>query len=197
LGALFALGLAVCAVAAEPTGSPDAERAMDLCLGAGGAPDPGPVLERGLALAEKAVAANERDPVAHFAVFCNLGKKLQRQRRSFSSLTGARRLLREVNRALELAPDYLGAQIGKGSLLMQLPGFLGGDPAAGERLLREAIAAHPDEVEPRLELARGLAENGKRDEARKEAREALRVAEQKGKSDDVTEARALVAEVGG
>ena len=38
------------------------------------------VLARGLSRAEEAVRANPRDAVAHFAVFCNLGKRLDMRR---------------------------------------------------------------------------------------------------------------------
>jgi hypothetical protein len=40
------------------------------------------VLTRGLDLAEEAVRADSQDAVAHFAVFCNLGKHLEMKRRS-------------------------------------------------------------------------------------------------------------------
>jgi hypothetical protein len=39
------------------------------------------VLERGLDRAEEAVRADPQDAVAHFAVFCNLGKRLEMKRR--------------------------------------------------------------------------------------------------------------------
>src|SRR4029077_12010215 len=38
-------------------------------------------LARGLDRAEQAVRADPRDAVAHFAVFCNLGKRLEMKRR--------------------------------------------------------------------------------------------------------------------
>ena len=38
------------------------------------------VLARGLARAEEAVSADPQDAVAHFAVFCNLGKRLDMER---------------------------------------------------------------------------------------------------------------------
>src|SRR5205814_1266553 len=73
------------------------------------------------------------------------------------SLFGVRRLRREIDRTLELAPDYPDALVGKGELLCELPRLLGGDAAEGERLLRAALRVDPEFVEAHLGLARALA----------------------------------------
>src|SRR6185295_12762456 len=98
------------------------------------------MLAESLRLAEAAVVADERDPLAHFAVFCALGGQMQRAGIGLAALTRLRRLRQEVDRTLELAPDYADALFGKGSLLLETPRVLGGDPVEGERLLRRAIA---------------------------------------------------------
>src|SRR5439155_314713 len=134
-------------------------------------------LARGLALAEEAVAADERDAKAHFAVFCNLGNDVKLRGVAVMSLFAVRRLRREIDRTLELAPDYADALVGKGEFLCELPRLLGGDAAEGERLLRAALRVDPGFIEAHLGLARALAARGERDEARAEARRAVVEAE--------------------
>lgn len=195
---LLALALAAVAQATDPHGSPDAEEALALCHRAqdGPAAEKADLLARGLSLAERAVAADERDAVAHFAVFCHLGEQLRQKGVSFAGLTGIRRLRREVDRTLELAPDYADALAGKGSLLLDTPRLLGGDAAEGEALLRRALAVDPDYLGARLDLARALADRGARAEARAEAGRALVLAERRHDADAAAEARKLLARAG-
>jgi tetratricopeptide (TPR) repeat protein len=93
------------------------------------------------------------------------------------SAVDVRRLRREIDRTLELAPDYSDALVGKGALLLDLPRLLGGDPAEGERLLRAALRVDPDYVDARLKLARALDARGAKAEAREEAVRAVAAAE--------------------
>jgi len=98
--------------------------------------------------------ANPRDAVAHFAVFCNLGKRLDMERHGgglFATLGDLHRVQREIEIALALAPDYPAALAAKGEMLVELPRLLGGDPREGERL--RAVALDPDDPRVRLMLA--------------------------------------------
>jgi len=178
----------------EPAGSPHAREALAICGRVDAAPtaEKAALIARGLALAEQAVAEDERDAPAHLAVFCSLGKQMRLSGVALSSLTALRRLRHEVDRALELAPEYTDALVGKGSLLLGTPRLLGGDPVEGERLLRVALRSDPDALDARLELARGLAARGARDEARSEAQHALAVAEREEDSARAAEARQLL-----
>lgn len=106
-------------------------------------------LERGLALAERAVEARPDDAVAHFAVFCNLGKRIQLEGLSARLLGDVRRLRRHIDEAVELAPDWADALAGKGAFLVALPGLFGGDRDEGERLLRRAVELDPTNLEAR------------------------------------------------
>ncbi|HZP39924.1 MAG TPA: tetratricopeptide repeat protein [Candidatus Binatia bacterium] len=196
---LLVAGVAPVLAVQAPPGSLDARRALALC---GEADHAAPeakrdLLERSLALAETAVKADDRDPQAHFAVFCALGKQTELKGLSPGTLGAYRRVRREVDRALELAPDYVDALTGKGALLIEAPRLFGGDPGEAERLLRRAIALDPEFVRPRLDLARALDAQGRRDAARGEAAAALALAERKKDSDDVAAARKLVARLGG
>jgi hypothetical protein len=114
------------------------------------------VLARGLDRAEEAVRTDPEDAVAHFAVFCNLGKRLQMKRSGyglFAALKELGRARKEIDIALTLAPDYSAALAAKGEMLVELPRLLGGDAREGERLLRRAVAIDPDDRRIRGMLA--------------------------------------------
>ena len=177
--ALVVMLAVTAARSADPPGSPRVDESLALCNRAPKAPpaERAALLARGLKLAEEAVAANEKDAKAHFAVFCNVGKQMELRGISLKSAVDVRRLRREIDRTLELAPDYSDALVGKGALLLDLPRLLGGDPAEGERLLRAALRVDPDYVDARLKLARALDARGAKDEAREEAVRAVAAAE--------------------
>jgi Tfp pilus assembly protein PilF len=105
-------------------------------------------------------------------------------------------LRQEIDRTLELAPDYADAMVGKASLLLDAPRILGGDAAEAEHLLRRALAIDPEYGSARLRLASALADRGARDEARTEARRALATAERKNDTAQAADARALLTKLG-
>ncbi len=195
---VLALGLGAAASAADPPGTPASHRAMARCEAANDLParERGPVLQDGLAQADAAIAASDGDALAHFAVFCALGGLLREQGLSLAAPSRLRRLRVEVDRTLELAPDFADALTGKGSLLLGLPRLLGGDAAEGERLLRRALEIEPDYLRPRLTLVRALRARHADDEARAEARRALAIAERKGSATDAAAARAELRALG-
>lgn len=119
-------------------------------------------LERGLAMAEAAVAADQHDARAHFALFCHLGKRMERAGISLRQLTDLRRLRRELDITLAMVPGDPDALIAKGALLLKLPRLLGGDSDEAEALLRQALVAEPDNDTARcyLEAARAAHSDG-------------------------------------
>jgi len=196
MGGVAVAVVASVALAGDPPGSARAEEALAVCSRASRVPkeERERLVELGLKLAEEAVEEDDRDAKAHFAVFCNLGKQMEVHGIGVQSLLSVRRLRREVDRTLELAPDFPDALVGKGSLLIDLPRALGGDAKEGERLLREALRIDPDYVDARIKLARVLDARGARDEARDEARRAVAVAERKlDDREELLEARELLA----
>jgi len=139
---------------ATPPGSVDAHRAMELCERAETQDDDARVetLTRGLALAEAAVDADERDGLGQFALFCNLARRIRHSGLRVGSPFEVMRALRALDRAVALAPDDPDLMTAKGALLMELPAFFGGDAEEGEAWLRRALAIAPDHATARAYL---------------------------------------------
>ena len=183
--------LAVSASAADPPGTDASRGALTRCTDADALPGDArtKALRESLADADAAITADDTDALAHFAAFCALGRLLRNDGVSLAAPLQLRRLRREVDRTLELAPDFADALAGKGELLLNMPRLLGGDPAEGERLLRRALAVDPNYLTPRFALVDALKARGATDEARREATQALAIAERKRDPGDVKAAR--------
>ena len=140
---------------AVPPGSPASIAALKLCKAidemADGERDA--ALERGLAMAEAAAAADSGDARAHFAMVCHLGKRMRRAGVSLRQIADLRRLRREIDLTLALAPGDADVLLAKGALLLKLPRLLGGDATEAEALLRQALTAEPDNTKVRCYLA--------------------------------------------
>jgi hypothetical protein len=149
-------------------------------------------LDKGVEMGEAAVAADDEDPRAHFALFCNLAKQCDMAGLSWRILGRLRRMQAEIDRAYELSPRDPDILVSKGELLRRLPGPLGGDKEKGERLLILAVEIKPDHVPARLYLARALADDGA-PEARAKAYEALALAKKAGSAREQAEAQELLA----
>lgn len=150
---------------------------------------------RGQELAEQAVALDERNADAHFALFCNLGELMRIDGESISSLMGLRRLMSELDRTIELNPNHVDALAAKGTLLLRLPRLFGGDAQKGEAMLREVVERDPTAVSSRLTLAKTCGARGERSEAIAFATRALQIARAQGRADKVAEAQATLAEL--
>jgi hypothetical protein len=194
LGLLLSSGVA----ADDPPGTPTSREALELChRGQAGDSDADALLARSLELADQAIAADDRDPLAYFARFCALGEQARRSGVSLSSLVKLWAIRDAVDHTLALAPQFPGALFGKGALLCSLPRLLGGDAKAGEKLIVEALRVDPDYVEARLFYGDFLDQEGRSAAAREEADRALSAAERKHDADDVAAARQLIGRIGG
>ncbi|TMA82520.1 MAG: tetratricopeptide repeat protein [Deltaproteobacteria bacterium] len=181
----------------EPVSSAASE-ALALCNDADQAPVSArsALLAHGLERAEEAVSADPQDAVAHFAVFCNLGKRLQMKRDAlglFATLGELGRAQKEIDIALALAPDYSAALAAKGEMLVELPRLFGGDSRAGERLLRRAVALDPHDPRIRLMLAQVLHAAGEGEEASANAAIALSIFEGMRPASEVAATRSVLA----
>src|SRR5882724_8370955 len=123
-GRFVVAALGLCAAVAhggQPQPAGTAAEALALCEQADqlSSTERWAVLARGLARAEEAVRVNPQDAVAHFAVFCNLGKRLELERHGagvFAMLGALHRVQREIDSALALAPDCPAALAAKGEM---------------------------------------------------------------------------------
>jgi hypothetical protein len=150
---------------------------------------------RGRDLAEQAVRQDDMSPDAHFALFANWGRWLQTDG-WLKNAYHLPALRRELDRALELDPNYADALAAQGGLYLQLPRFLGGDAVKAETLLVRAIELDPAAVGARLELADRYLYLDRRDEARDLSGTALRLAIEQEKPHFVSRATKLLEEIG-
>lgn len=150
--------LATAPALAAPLGSPAANESIARCREADWlvGNERAHLLSTGMRLAEEAVDANGSDAAAHFAVFCNLGKQLQAGGVNPWILSDVKRLHREIDRAIALAPRDTELWVAKGALLLNLPTFLGGDRDEAERWLVAAFVVDPDNQSIRAYLTQTL-----------------------------------------
>lgn len=152
--------------------------------------------EKGQSLGEQAVAADDQSADAHFALFCNLGELMRIDgEMSVSSVFGFRRMMKELNRALELKPDHLDALSARGTLLVRLPSLLGGDPEKGEQVLQQVIQREPESVNARISLAKSYCRRGRHQDAVVLATEALTLAKAQQLDDFIPEASKVAAQI--
>jgi tetratricopeptide (TPR) repeat protein len=181
-------------VAGDPPGTDTSRQALATCHRGQAASDAeaDAILALSLDQADRAVAADSHDALAHFARFCALGEQARRSGASLSSLVKLWAIRDAVDRTLELAPDFTDALHGKGAFLCSVPRLLGGDPKEGERLVRRAIEIDPEYVGARLFLAERLLERGDREEAEVQATRALNAAERKDDPGAIQKARRML-----
>lgn len=152
--------------------------------------------QRGNEMAERAVALDDTNAQAHFAVVCNMGELMRLDGESIRSVFALRTLMSEIDRTLELEPNHTGAMATKGTLLLRLPRLVGGDPPEGEALLRRVVSLDPTAVSSRLMLAKTCTGRGEREEAISLATRALEIARAEGRPKEVAEAQTILASLG-
>lgn len=76
---------------------------------------------------------------------------------SITSMLGLRRVLKELDRILELAPDHLDALSAKGTFLVRLPTLLDEDKQRGEHILQDVVRRDPTSVNARLSSQKATA----------------------------------------
>lgn len=145
--------------------------------------------------AEAALARNPQSPSANFVYFAATGRILLADGLTKNLFTLRNLDKKYLDRAIELDPHYANALAAKGGVLLDLPKLIGGDPAEGLRLLRQARALNPGGVGTRVSLAKALARNGDVEEARSEARKAAHLACMQWRRKALDEATALLDEL--
>lgn len=127
--------------------------------------------DRGVELAERAIALDPANAEAHYALFLNLGRKSE-ESGMMSRMKNAGRLRKLLERTIELDPRHAHAWEALGEMLLRLPGLMGGSEADGVRALERAADLEPNWPKPALRLAEHYAENGDGGKARRFAERA-------------------------
>jgi len=123
--------------------------------------------DRGRELGKRAVELAPRDEEAHLWYAINTGRWGQTKGviRSLFLLPTVRE---EIETILSLNPRSARGRSLAGNVLMEVPGFAGGDRGKAEKQFRWGIEADPHFTTLRVDLARLLIEGGRHDEARRE-----------------------------
>lgn len=123
--------------------------------------------DRGRELGKRAVELAPRDEEAHLWYAINTGRWGQTKGvlRSLFLLPTVRE---EIETILELNPLSVRGRALAGNVLMEVPGFAGGDRAKAENQFRRGIEHDPHFTSIRVDLARLLITANRYDEARRE-----------------------------
>lgn len=144
--------------------------------------------DRGRALAEKAVALDNQSADAHFALFCSIGERMRANGEVLFSVFDYGSMMDALDQTLALNPKHLDALSSKGTILIEVPGFLGGDDEKGESMLRQVIKEDSESINARMVVARQCAERGEHQEAYELSKRALELAKQQQRDDLIPEA---------
>jgi tetratricopeptide (TPR) repeat protein len=148
---------------------------------------------RGLELARRAVAADDHNADAHFAVFATQGKIMLIEGATLNpaNLVKANR---ELERTLDLDPNHADGLAAKGGLYRQLPWVLGGNLAKAEDCLTRSIELNPDAVGARIELAETYRDMGQPERGVSLLETAIAMAEKQARFQRLAEAQKLLRE---
>ena len=121
-------------------------------------------------MAEELVARDPDEAQAHFLLFAARGRRLVEEsgRPTIGNFWKFAGLGKHLKRTLELDPRHANALAAKGGMLLDLPGFLGGDVDAARGYLEDALKLNPTGPGTRLTLARALARQGLEGPAREQ-----------------------------
>jgi tetratricopeptide (TPR) repeat protein len=151
--------------------------------------------ERGRALAEKAVDLDNQSADAHFALFCSIGERMRANGEVLFSVFEYGRMMEALDQTLLLNPNHLDALSSKGTILIEVPRLLGGNPEKGEAMLRQVIKEAPESINARMVVARSCSERGEYQEAFDLAKKALELARAAKRDDLLPEAEKTFSEI--
>ncbi len=151
--------------------------------------------DRGRDLAEKAVELDDQSADAQFSLFCNIGERMRADGEVVFSVFEYGRLMDALDQTLALNPNHSDALSSKGTILIEVPEFLGGDDEKGEVMLRQVIKKEPTSINARMVVARQCAERGEHQEAFELSKRALELAKQQERDDLLPEAEETFSEI--
>jgi tetratricopeptide (TPR) repeat protein len=149
----------------------------------------------GLALAKRALAIDDNNADAHFALFASEGRIMLLEGVTPNPVT-LLKVNKELERCLDLNPNHSDALAAKGGLYRQLPWMLGGNLDKAEEHLKRSIAIDPNAVGARIELARTYRDKGKPELCAPLLTKAAELAQRMNKERQLSEARQMLAELG-
>ncbi len=193
-----ALGQASSIKAGEPPAALARRAVEELIIGEDAATDSArrSAYREGLALAERALAADPVNADAHFARFANRGRLLLMDHPRpdpFELL----HLKRELDRTLEINPNHPDALTAKGGIYRQLPRILGGSLTKARECLTRAVAIDPDNVGARVELALTYRDSGHPVQAVSLLQQAADIAVRRGRTRKAAEINTLLRQMVG
>ncbi len=98
--------------------------------------------KKGVEYGKRSVEVNPDGKEGHFYYMANLGS-MARAKGLLSSFWAFRRIKKEMDRTLELDPDFAPALVARGQYLTEMPGIFGGDEKEAYRLYERALQADP------------------------------------------------------
>jgi tetratricopeptide (TPR) repeat protein len=120
--------------------------------------------EEGVEYGRRAVKADPDGKEGHFYYMANIGAIAQ-LKGILQSIWKLRKIKREMDRTLEIDPNYPPALLARAQFLMEMPGVFGGDKQEAMRLCERVIRLDPDHLPTYIAMARLLAAEGRYDEA--------------------------------
>lgn len=151
--------------------------------------------ERASEAAERATELAPEDPDAHFEIARALGR-LAQYRGVLQSLGLAGRVARALDRTLELDPEHAAAWHARALFHKEVPWIAGGRSGQVIPAFERAIAAEPDVITHRVELARVYLDRDEPEKAREQLTVALSLTARTYHDRlDMEEARALLAQL--
>ena len=120
--------------------------------------------KKGTDYGKRAVEVNPEGKEGHFYYMSNMGA-LAQFKGTLSSIWKFRKIKREMDRTLELDPDYPPALVARGQYLTEMPGLFGGDEQEAYRLYQRAVEVDPGYRVAYIYMARLDAKNRRYDTA--------------------------------
>lgn len=120
--------------------------------------------EKGMEYGRRAVEVFPAGKEGHFYYMANMGA-LAQERGALQSVWKFREIRKELDRTLEIDPNYAPALVAKAQYLTEMPGLLGGSDEEAVRLYERALRADPDYGIARYYLAELHAKRGQYEQA--------------------------------
>ncbi len=148
----------------------------------------------GVELARRALALDDGNAQAHFALFANEGSIMLRQGVTVNPVT-LLKANRELERTLEIDPQHADGLAAKGGMYHQLPWVLGGSLDKAQDYLERSLKIDPGMVGARIELAETYRDKGQPERGVPLLERAIEIAESQSRRRKAAEARALLAQL--